>query len=351
MKHFAKYLLAAFIALTSLTTSAADVPVYVATAETRDIAASRDFPGRVVSDSYISLSAEVSGKLTWIKELGSQVKKGEVVASVDDSLLQLARDKAAQAVVNYQSQLALARKRRDRHSVLSKENYVAQNLLDTLDEEIAQLSGLLRQANVELATKQQLLARCQIKAPFNGRITERLLKSGEWVEQSEAVLRIIDDSALEVSLRVPSTFAAGVQINEAVSVRSDVGVVAGILATKAVQLDFKYYELRVDFSDVALPAGMPVTVGFKVPGQGHPQLAVPSDALLVRNNKVGIFKIDQQQQAIYVPVYPLVVDHGWAAVEGQVSAGDTVVIRGVERLVHGQTVKILTPEMQLTSQR
>lgn len=335
------------MALVSIKAFGADVPVHVANAKSKEIAPTRDFLGRVVSDNHISLSAEIDGKLVWMLPLGANIKKGDVLARIDDSLFHIAKDKAAEAVVEYESRLALAHKRSDRFDELSKHNYVEENRINILENEIAELTSLFRQAQLELDNRQALLQRTEIKAPFDGHITERLAKTGEWVSKAGPVLRIVDDSSLEVSIRVPSAFAAAVKVKDPVTIRSEVGIVAGQLKIKAVQPDFKYYELRVDFTDGELPTGMPVTVGFAMPGYKTTQIVVPVDALQVRNGSVGLFKVDENKMAVYVPVAPVALDSGWAAVEGQISDGDTLVIRGVERLAHGQTVKVLEPEVNL----
>jgi hypothetical protein len=76
-------------------------------------------------------------------------------------------------------------------------------------------------------------------------------------------------------------------------------------------------------------------------GAGPAQVAIPRDALVLRDKEVYVFKVlaDASAKQVAVRVGNGGVD--MVSVEGDIGAGDRVVIRGAERLKDGQSVRVL----------
>ncbi|VAW76499.1 hypothetical protein MNBD_GAMMA13-1784, partial [hydrothermal vent metagenome] len=68
--------------------SPAAKPVVVAEAGLRELAPVNGYTGTVLSREQARLAAEVTGRLLWVAEVGSDIDKDEVVARIDDVLLQ-----------------------------------------------------------------------------------------------------------------------------------------------------------------------------------------------------------------------------------------------------------------------
>ena len=69
-------------------------------------------------------------------------------------------------------------------------------------------------------------------------------------------------------------------------------------------------------------------------------VAVPRDALILRQGGSYVFKVLEDGTAEKVPVETGVGYESLIEVRGQVSAGDKVVVRGGERLQPGQAVSV-----------
>ncbi len=326
---------------------AAGAPVYIDKAQLKDVESLMHFPGRVISDKYVSLSAEIDGKLEWVAELGAEVKQGDVVARIQDIQLKISRAGAAQEVKNTQTELDLAINKRDRYKTLSDNHDVSEFQLTTMNSEIDLLRGQLRSAKIKVREIDDLLMRTEIKSPFNGVIARRFKQASEWANSSDPVVSVMDNEILEVSLVTPSGFAAQLELQQTVQVQTEYGAVRGVLRAKMPQPDFRFYELRVALLAQDLPAGISVQVGFPQRGTAEQKIVVPRDALQVRNNALGVFRITEENKAEYVSVKTVALGESWSAIEGDINDGDTIVIRGVERLSHGQEVNVLVPEVDL----
>ena len=68
-------------------------------------------------------------------------------------------------------------------------------------------------------------------------------------------------------------------------------------------------------------------------------LAVPRDALILREDNTYIFKVDKKNVATRVAVETGAEDGTLVEVKGMVAPGDHVIVRGAERLEQGQKVR------------
>ena len=63
---------------------AREKPVVIDIAELRQLAPTAQYSGSVISKNDVRISAEVEGRLTWVADVGTVVKKGEVLVRLDD---------------------------------------------------------------------------------------------------------------------------------------------------------------------------------------------------------------------------------------------------------------------------
>jgi len=76
--------------------------------------------------------------------------------------------------------------------------------LSLLELELA--AAEVAKAKADIALINAVLQKCKIKAPFSGRVAERLVDPWQYVKAGEPLLDIIDDKNLEVVLLVPSSW-------------------------------------------------------------------------------------------------------------------------------------------------
>jgi membrane fusion protein, multidrug efflux system len=70
-------------------------------------------------------------------------------------------------------------------------------------------------------------------------------------------------------------------------------------------------------------------------------LVVPRDAIAVRQDGNYVMRVRSDNTAEKVAVTSVATDGDLVTIRGPVAAGDVVVVRGVERLQHGQKVTVL----------
>ncbi|OJW49179.1 MAG: efflux transporter periplasmic adaptor subunit [Candidatus Accumulibacter sp. 66-26] len=157
---------------------------------------------------YTTLGAELGAKISRIgvKE-GERFKAGQVLVSFDCSLqaAQLQRAKAT---------LSAADRTHGANSRLAELNSVGRVELDTSAAEVAK-------ARADVNLMNATLAKCNLTAPFAGRVAEQKVREQQFVQPGQALLDILDDSALELEFIIPSKWLAWLKAGTGFKVRID----------------------------------------------------------------------------------------------------------------------------------
>jgi len=314
--------------------------VSVMTARTVKMAPKLALPGTVMSRSDSQLASEVEGRISWVAEVGTIVKAGDVVARIDNRMasLQLQSDKANAA--RLAAQLRYDRDQAARMDNLFSQNAIAKSTRDQAKSTKDMDGAALAQANANLERSQYQFSHSDIRAPFAGRVVARLINAGEYATPGKAVVRLVDTSSLEVSVQSPIDAAHYVQEGTPLTVVLQNKPVTGTIRAIVPVGDIASRTIEVR---IALPAGAGL-VGdaakvFLPSAAPRDVLAVPRDALILREENTYIFKVDKKNQAQRVAVETGTEEGALVEIKGLVSPGERVIVRGAERLEAGQKVK------------
>ncbi len=297
-------------------------------------------PGTVVSRNDSQLASEVEGRVAWVADVGTVVKENDIVVRVDPSLatMQLASDRANAA--RLAAQLRFDRNQAERMDNLFKQNAIAKATRDQAAATRDMDAAALAQAQAALKRSEYQLAHGGIRAPFPGRVVARLINPGEYVTAGKPVLRLVDIGSLEVSLQAP--IDATRNVHETMPLTAEIEgkpVLATVRAIVPVgDIVSRTIEIRLtlpagaglvgDAAKVLIPSAAPRDV-----------FAVPRDALVLREDNTYIFKVDAHGLAQRVTVETGAEQGAMVEIKGAVRAGDTIIVRGAERLTAGQKVR------------
>ena len=139
------------------------------------------------------LSSEMAAKIVQLNvQEGERFKQGDLLVAFNCAEQQ-AQLKKAQAVVQ------AAEKTYEVNSRLTKLNSMSPLELEMAAAEVAK-------AKADIALMGAVLQKCAIAAPFSGRVAERLVQRYQYVKAGDPILDILDDSQLEVTVLVPSSW-------------------------------------------------------------------------------------------------------------------------------------------------
>jgi len=190
--------------------------------EKRDLPEEVVLTGTLKPRAQVQVVAEVQARLLRVvREEGSRVGKGDVLAILDDTDYRLANDRARAALAMADANRAHAQAEKERADNLLKTGGITDR--DHLSAQVALQVGdaSLAQARAEVAIAGQQLARTEVRAPFAGRVARRFPDPGAMLAPGTPLFTLVDDSVLEFRAQVASRDLAKVRLGAATRLSID----------------------------------------------------------------------------------------------------------------------------------
>jgi RND family efflux transporter MFP subunit len=308
------------------------VPVTVRPAAELWFHPERSAPAEVVPLNDARLSAELNARVLEIPvRAGQQVRAGELLVRLDcrDYRSRLEAQQYTRAALA--SRLKLAQTQLTRARNLRKERNISDEEVDRRDSELAALQSELAAQREAEAQAELNLQRCDISAPFDAAVAERLASVGDLAAPGTPLLRLVQTDASEVSARVrPAEAEAGAAAR---SIEFDwLGrryPLELLRASPVVDPQTRTRDIRLGFTGEAAPPGASGRVYWRS-ARAH----LPADLLVRRDGRLGVF-LANDGHARFVPLE--------GALEGQPAAAElagdaSVVVEGRHGLLDGMAV-------------
>jgi RND family efflux transporter MFP subunit len=343
-------ILSAMIGVSALAQEFAPASVNVVKAEIKSLTPIVWVSGNVVSPNNSRISAEVSGRLISLADIGTTVLKGDVMAQIDDKTLLINKQQNMANVDSAKSQLKFLESEVKRNRSLAKQNLSAKTAVDQVISERDVAKANLAVAQAQLEQNIQDLADSLVKAPFDGIVTQRLSNIGEYVDRGDAIILLVETANLEASVFAPLTAYQFLKHSSTLSIESALG--KGLVAIKSLvpvaTSRSHLMEVRLDMSTIDWPIGLDIKAAV-ANGKVEDVLAIPRDALVLRRDGISVFRINKENIAEQITVLVGIGSGDHVQVIGDIKEGEQIVIRGAERLDAGQIVQIKTNNQDLIS--
>ena len=322
------------------------VPVRVAVAEQKMVSGQVALVGTTEAIAASTVAAEVSGIVEKFPvEEGAFVKKGDLLARLRSTELEIRLKGAVAAKERIKANLEYAAKELDRYSKLKDANSVAARNYDEAFYNYQALSQELLGGEADIERLKYEIDRKKVVAPFSGFVAKEHTQVGEWINIGGPVVDLVDLGKIKIYVDVPEHYAVMIAPNNEVKVRvksvSDnpiAGKIDAVLPQGDPDSRTFPVKMTIENPDYKIKSGMEVMVTFNLAEQKN-ALLVPKDAVVTSgDNRLVIMVSDGK--AVPVPVKILGYYDGDVAVEGNLAPGTQVVIRGNERLRPGQPVSI-----------
>jgi RND family efflux transporter MFP subunit len=322
-------------------------------------------PGEIEPYEVVSVFPKVTGFVKSISvDRGSHVKAGERIAQLEAPELIAQRSEAQSKLQAAQAQLAAAEAKVSSDEgtyehlkaaaatpgvVAGNDLFVAQKAVDADRAQLKAQQDNVSAAQQALEAIAQTEAYLQVKAPFDGVVTERNVHPGALVGPAGApgaaipMLRIETLSRLRVVVPVPETYVAGVP--EGTKVEFTVPAFpgrtfSGTIARIAHSVDEKTRTMPVEleaantkgelspgtFSDVLWPVR-----------RSYPTLFVPTSSVANTLERVFVVRI-RDSKSEWVDVKTGATTDKMTEVFGNLHEGDMVAVRGTDELRPGTSV-------------
>lgn len=319
--------------------------------------------GYVVARRKAAVASKGTGRLVLLNvEEGDQVKKGQLIARLEDADVVAARESARQSLLVAEADLYDAKTSFERMRILLKQGLIAQAEYDVAEARFKRVVASIDVARFALKEAEVAVDNTRIIAPFDGTVLKKNADVGEIVaplagaaSSKAAVVTIADMSSLEVDADVSEANITRVAPEQQCEITLDAypqqrypGYVTKIVptadrskATVLVKIRFKEYDQRV-LPEMSAKISF-LAIGYKADSADHKLLlTVPEAAVATRTGRAVIYQI-RDDRAVEVPVSTGQKLGALIEIKSGIKEGDKIIAKVDDRIEAGAKVAVKGP--------
>lgn len=323
-----------------------DAPVAVSAVVEREVKKPLRLVGATFPARKSTISSEVEGVVGKINaEEGQYVKKGETLAEIKNDKIRFALERLKSERKEALARAELSEKDFARMKELYWKGIVSDGDFDRArtQRESGRAGLLSLESRIEMAEYD--LAASKIAAPFNGYVTKHHAEAGQWLGLGDKVVSFVDIDTIEVIAGLPERYiddvSEGMEVEVILPSHNRLTVPAKISSVipdadpRTVSFPVR---VMLENPDHTIKSSASAVIMVKV-GETEKVKLVPKDSIVRSPQGTMVFAV---REGLAHPV--AVEEKGWyedfTHVEGEIGAGESVVVRGNERLMPMQKVRI-----------
>jgi RND family efflux transporter MFP subunit len=277
----------------------------------------------------VTIFPQVTGMVTELLFTPGQEVEADAV------LVRLEEDEQKVAVERAHVALDQARETLERSQTLAKSKTIS-------DVALSEAESAVQLAEIEVKSAEIALQRRSVAAPFSGVTGLTDISVGDLVTPSTEIVTLDDVSTIRIGFEVPERWAARIVLDQPMSATAQ-GLPGADFSGRIVAIDNRIDEttrtlrLEAELANEgnALKAGMAANVQLRF--DTDRQLAVPTLAVQWDRRGSFVWKI-AEGAARRAEIAILRRQSGIVVVQGEIEAGDLVVVEGIQRLREGAKV-------------
>ena len=295
-----------------------------------------------------TVASETEGMvIEFAVQLGQKVRKGDVLAQVEKQPLTLDLKEAEAALAEAQENYKNAKSDLERNEELVQKKAISNRQYDDARFKANALKQKIAALKARIEGIEYDLAKCRIKSPFAGFVVAEHTQVGQWLEKGGDVVTIVETDPMLLTVPVPDRYIRYVKPGQMVDINFEFmkgkqgrqGQVRDVVPLGNEKARTFPVQIQVGNPDFSILAGMSAAVRFPV-GKPSTVLLVSKDAVVTNGDQHHIFIVNDDK-AHLIPVEKGEAHGSQVAIQGDVSAGQRVVVEGNERLQPGQPVEII----------
>lgn len=285
--------------------------------------------GSLVPDEEVELAFEGTGKVVGIYfEEGSRVKKGELLAKINDRPLQA-------QLLKLQAQRKLAEEREFRQRQLLDRDAISQESYDQVSTELQSL-----QADIMLVEAR--ISETELRAPFDGIVGLRMISEGAFATNQTKIVRLVKSIPLKIEFSIPERYSGEVSPGFPISFVVDgISFNATVYAVDPkVDMETRTIVARALYPNrnEELKPGRYASVRLLL-SQIENTVAIPSQAVIPEMGGEKVF-IVKNGKAREVPVKIGLRTESHIQITDGLNFGDTLLITAILQLRHNIPVQL-----------
>ncbi len=330
-------------------------PVYYQIIGEANISGSRSFAGVSQAENEAKLSFKVGGTLEDIHfKLGEPVKKGSVIAHLNDADYKINYQKAVSSKENAEIQLASSKSSFDRTEKLYAGNSASLSDYEKVKSQYESAKTMLKSSKSQLKAAKNQLDYTQLIAPFDGSISNMLTKEKEMIGAGMPVIMFSSNGNVEVRSQVPENIIKLVELGQNVTVEftvlkgevfegviSEIGRSTGGSSTYPIVIDL------LDVNEEVLPGmACSIKMQFQSKQESTNSIVVSADAVAHDEGGDFVYILKASEEKGFFTAVRKSVSLGELTPEGYeinegLNTGEMIVTAGLSFMYDGRKVRLL----------
>ena len=192
--------------ITGVTTEAASVgKEEIVVTSSGEIRTGPAISGTLMPQQAATLRSEISGPIvqTYVEQ-GQAVTRGQSLARIDDTALRDALISSQSAERTAKLVLDNATRDAEREQRLEAAGAVAPRDVEAAQRALASAQAGMADAQARLTAAQKQLEKTTFRAPFDGRVSERPVSTGDVVQSGTAIVSVVNPASMRLEGSVPA---------------------------------------------------------------------------------------------------------------------------------------------------
>ena len=303
--------------------------------------------GTVQPERRADLRAEVSAVVQAVlKENGEAVKRGEMLVRLDDTSIRDGLVSAAEAVRTATQSAEQTERQLQRLKTLQAQGMISTQAMEDAQTRRNTAQSDLVAAQARAATARQQLQRTEVRAPFDGVVSERKVSAGDTAQVGKELLKVIDPKTMRFEGLVSADRINDVAVGQGVSFRLN-GLAEQEFLGKVKRIDAaanpttRQVEVVVGFEPGNLPRVTGLYAEGRIAASSSQVLLVPETSLVMSGDSAFAWRVNGKMlNKVSVKLGERDVRRGDYVVLAGLAAGDTILRNPGTTLKDGQKIEL-----------
>ncbi|WP_038247081.1 efflux RND transporter periplasmic adaptor subunit [Ghiorsea bivora] len=320
------------------------VKITTVKSELRNVEVIEQALGRILDPATTTIAAEVPARVRKVKvDVGDKVAKGDVLAQLDTSDMQVAVSTAAANLARNKAQANAQERLVQRYRKLAEDKFISTTMLDQAEAQLIALQKSVKAAKAQLRQAKNNLARTDIVAPVTGTIQKRWVAAGDYIGVGKPMFQLVTNDQFIISITVPETKIHSVKVGIPVRMHlpgSDQIISASINdLTPMIGSSSNAFEARVRINNPGnwRPGGS--VIAELIIATHKQAVVVPEECVVLRPAGEVVYVLKGEKVEVH-SIQTGVRRNGYVEITDGLSAGVTLAATGAAFLSDGASVQV-----------
>lgn len=264
--------------------------------------------GKVIAKQTATISTRIMGYIDKIYvNPGDRVHAGQLLVSINKDDITAKKAQAEAMVLEAEAAAKNARKDHDRFKVLHTQSSVSDKELENISLQHTSMKAKAQMAHQQMNEVNAILTYANIKAPFSGVITQKMINEGSLANPGIPILMLEQDNDLEITASVPENYIGQVSVGDSALIEftssgiTTEGVVSELSPSAYAtggQYGMKITFRSQEYSNIYPGMYANLLLFSNNNDQSSHRILVDQSSIIYRDQLTGVYIVNDKQEAV-----------------------------------------------------